>query len=263
MKRGALIVAAVVFAAALAHASGAEEEDSLDLSGVEVIVVRSGPLDVRVSGRGGAEVSFDDLHSRASRDPLAEFLADNGFPDGRSESRIAHKREGARLSVWLENDGLSSAPASGQISLRAPRDIELIVETGSGKVLVDRLEGRKCSVRTVSGRVRLYHVRGRISAESVSGSIDLDSTEGGIKARSVSGSITGRGLRLTDESSFSTVSGSVDVELDSALDDLSFDLHSVSGSITVGGIRAERGLKMGFGRTRVKGNTVSGSLLFE
>jgi hypothetical protein len=222
--------------------------------------VRSGPLDVRVTGRGGADVSLD---SPASRDPLTDFFTDNGLSEGRSETRIAHKREGTRLSVWLEDNGLFSAPASGQIRLRAPRDIELVVETGSGKVFVDRVEGRKCSVRTVSGRVRLYHVRGRVSAESVSGSIDLYSTQGGIKARSVSGSITGRGLRLTDESSFSTVSGSVDVELDSALDDLSFDLHSVSGSITVGSIRAERGLKIGFGRTLVRGTTVSGSMLFE
>ncbi len=260
MKRLTLIVAALVCAASLASASGAEEDSPLDLSGIDVIVVRSGPLDVRVSGRDGAEVTLD---SETSHDSQPDFFSDNGLSDDRSGTRIAHKREGSRLSVWLESDELFPAAASGQIRLHAPAGTELIVESGSGRVFVDRLESRKCSVRTVSGRVRLYHVRGRISANSVSGSIDLDSTEGGVKARTVSGSITGRGLRLTDDSDFSSVSGSVDVELDSALEDLGFDLHSVSGSITVGAIRAERGLRMGFGRTLVRGHTVSGSISFQ
>jgi len=231
MKQFSLVAAALFCAACLASASGAEEDNAIDLFGIEVIVVRSGALDVRVSGGDGAEVSLDTQQA-------PDFFTDNG-----SGSRIVHKRDGSRLIVWLENDGLFPAPASGQIRVRAPRDTELIVETGSGRVLVDRLESGRRSVRTVSGRVRFRSVSGRFSAESISGGIDLDSTEGGINAR--------------------TVSGIIDIELDSALEDLDFDLHSVSGSITVGAIRAERGLRMGFGRTLVRGHTVSGSLSFQ
>jgi hypothetical protein len=251
MKRLTAIAAALVCAACLASASGAEEDSAMDLSGIQVIVVRAGPLDVRVSGGDRSEVSLD-------AQPAPGF-----FSDSASGSRVVHKRRGSRLTVWLENDGLFPSPASGQIRVHASRDSELIVETGSGKVFVDSLEGGKCSVRTISGRVRLYRVRGRLSAESVSGSIDLDSTEGGVNARTVSGSITGRGLHLTDDSAFSSISGSIEVELDSALEDLGFDLHSVSGSITVGAIRAERGLRMGFGRTLVRGHTISGSMSFQ
>jgi len=70
-------------------------------------------------------------------------------------------------------------------------------------------------------------------------------------------------LRLTSDSSFSSVSGNIDIELDSDLEDLGFDLKSVSGSITVGSIRTERGLRMGFGRTLVRGRTISGALAFQ
>ena len=251
MKRFTLIAAVLACGACLASASGAEEDSALDLSGIEAIVVRAGPFDVRVSGGDRSEVSLD---SQAAPD----FFSDNA-----SASRIVRRRHGSRLTVWLENDLLLPSPSSGQIRIRAPRDTELIVETGSGRVFVDRLEGGKCSVRTVSGRVRLYHVRGRLSAESVSGSIDLEFTEGRVNARTVSGSITGRGLHLTGDSAFSSISGSIDVELDSALEDLGFDLHSVSGSITVGAIRAERGLRMGFGKALVSGHTISGSMSFQ
>ncbi len=251
MKCFILIAAALACAAPLACASGDEEDSSTGFSGIGVIVVRSGALDVRVSGGDGTDVCLDTRQS-------PDLSSDRG-----SESRIVHKRDGARLTVWLENDGLFPAPVSGQIRVLAPRDTELILETGSGRVFVDRLESDKCRVRTVSGRVRLYRVSGLLTAETVSGSIDLDSTQGGVIARTVSGSITGRGLRLMDDSAFSSISGTIDVELDSPIEDLAFDLHSVSGSITVGAIRTERGLRIGFGRTLVSGNTVSGSLSFQ
>ena len=58
MKRLILAAAALACAASLASASGTEEDSTVDLSGIEVIVVRSGSLDVRVSGSDGAEVSL-------------------------------------------------------------------------------------------------------------------------------------------------------------------------------------------------------------
>ena len=264
MKRLTLAAAALACAAALVSASGSGEDIPVDLSGIRAIVVRSGTLDVRISGTDASEVS---LEPRVSRDSASDFLAGNGLSDGDPGTpvgtRVVARREGSRLIVRLESDDLFPAPASGEIRLRAPRDTVLVVETGSGRVFVDRLESRSCSVRTVSGRVRLYRVRGRLAAESVSGSVDFDSTEGSLDARTVSGRITGRGLRLTDDSSFSSVSGSIDVELDAGPDDLGFDLHSVSGSITVGEIRTVRGLRMGFGKTLVRGRTVSGALSFQ
>lgn len=250
MKRFAMLAVALFGAASLAGASGAEEDGPTDYSGIDIIVVRSGPLDVIVGSAGGAEVSLETPQT-------ADFFHDDG-----SGSRVVRQRDGSRLTVGLENGGLFRAPASGEIRLRAPRDASLLVETGSGRVLVDGLESTRCRVRTVSGRVQLDHVRGRFSASSVSGSIDLDSTEGSVEARTVSGSITGRNVRLTDDSEFSSISGGIDIELDSALEDFSFALRSLSGSITVGALRAMRGLRMGFGRTLVRGSTVSGSMAF-
>ena len=135
------------------------------------------------------------------------------------------RREGSRLFVWTESDGLFASILSGQIWIRAPHDTDVIVETSSGRVSVDGMASGHCSVHTISGRIRLHHLHGRLSAESVTGTIDI--------------------------------------ELDSDLEDLGFDLKSVSGSITVGSIRTERGLRMGFGRFLVRGRTISGALAFQ
>jgi hypothetical protein len=49
------------------------------------------------------------------------------------------------------------------------------------------------------------------------------------------------------------------VRFDTPLEDLRFDLSTLSGRIVVGAIRAEKGLRMGNGRVLVRGHTVSGS----
>jgi hypothetical protein len=241
MKRSTQIAAAFLLAAALASASGSEEEGLFDTYGVETIVVRSGALDVRVSGGDNPEATFD-----------SDWSTD----------RIVQRRDGPRLSVWVEHGGLFPSPESGQIRIRAPRGTDVRVESGAGRVFVDGIEGGTYSVHTVSGRIRVDHVRGRLSVDSVSGGIDMDSMEGSVNAKTVSGGIAGRNVCLDGDSSFSSVSGNVDVELDSSIEDFAFDLKSVSGSITVGEIRAERGLRMGFGRPLVRGHTISGALSF-
>jgi len=136
-----------------------------------------------------------------------------------------HRRDGSRLFVWTENDGLFPSILSGQIWIRAPHDTDVIVETSSGRLSVDGMASGHCSVHTVSGRIRLYHIQGRLSAESGSGTIDI--------------------------------------EFDSDFENLGFDLKSVSGSITVGSIRTDRGLRMGFGRFLVRGHTISGALALQ
>jgi hypothetical protein len=51
------------------------------------------------------------------------------------------------------------------------------------------------------------------------------------------------------------------IQMGGTFDDLRFDLSTLSGRIVVGNIRAEKGLRMGFGRTSVRGHSVSGSLI--
>jgi hypothetical protein len=250
MTWSALIAAALFFSAACAGASGTGEDEPTDAPGIHVIVIRSGSLDVSVSGAENGTVS---LHAET---------AAGSFLDDEPAVRVLHRRQGARLRVWVENDGLFESSPTGQVRISTPRDADIVVETSSGRVSVDGMSGGKCSVRTISGRIRVHHARGRLSMSSVSGSIDMDAAEGSVDARTVSGGIRGRGLTLTGDSSFSSVSGNIEMQLDSGVEMLAYDLKSVSGSITIGSIRAERGLRMGFGGPLVKGHTVSGALSF-
>jgi hypothetical protein len=239
MLRKGQIAAALLLFSALAYASGSEEDGPIDTQGVHVIVVRSGSVDVQVTAGGGPEV----------------------FPE--PGYRLVRQRDGSRLNVWVKSDGLFPPAGTGHVLVHAPRGTDVSVESTSGRILLEGIDGGSCRVSSVSGRIRLRHVRGGCSIHTVSGGVDLDSVEGSISARTVSGRIAGRRVNLTADSSFFSVSGDIEIGLTPALEALAFDLSSVSGRITVGEIRAEKGLRMGFGSTRVRGQTISGALSFQ
>ena len=253
MKRAAFALAILALPAFLACASGEEEGAFLpvDGAGVRTVEVRSGPVDVAVAPGEAASVVLDS-------DVTTDFPWDDA-----SGCRLRVERDGQRLYACIETDGPLSTGATGRLLVRVPPGASILVRTSSGGVTVEGLRGGTIDVRTSSGSVSLRRVSGRLLVDSVSGAVQIDSGSGVVDARTVSGRIQCRRLRLSDYCQFTSVSGSIDVGLVSDLESLGFDLGSVSGSIRVGTIRAEHGLRIGFGRTFVKARTVSGSVSFQ
>jgi hypothetical protein len=243
----AALVALIVSYAAFG--SGVSEDDSFSCLGIEAVSVNAGFLNVDVSGDDGFAVSVSaDL-------PGDAFVGSRGC-------KVLHAVEGSRLRVWVENERPFDGRPEGTLVIQCPRDVGLKVETISGRIAVERMNAGHCVLRTVSGGINLDDSRGAMSAASVSGEIKLDADEGRVTSKTVSGAISGRGLVLEEGSSFSTISGNVDVRLDMPLETVRFDLRSLSGRIVVGSVRAERGLRMGTDGALVRGQSVSGALIF-
>jgi DUF4097 and DUF4098 domain-containing protein YvlB len=188
--------------------------------------------------------------------PEESFFESRGY-------RVLHSVDGSRLSVWIERDeGLFSGGRGGKLLFHVPDGTLVRVETVSGTVHVRGLESEILRVRSVSGSIGVKGIRGALDVSSVSGAISIERLQGAIIARTVSGSIDGRGIELTHDAKFASTSGSIDMRLENALEDLSFDLSSVSGSLKVGSISARRGLRMGEGQIMVRGETISGSQMY-
>jgi hypothetical protein len=236
--------------AGTASCSGIGEADSFSLVGVNSIQVRAGSLDIEVHATDVFGVSVN------------ANLPQQSLFDSRSY-RLMHRQSGSSLEVWVESDNFFGITRSGRIRLEVPRDANLRLETSSGSIAVDGIEGAGCIARSVSGSVTVRDVQGNLDLNSVSGTIAIDSVEGRVQAQTISGGIRGSGVLPTESSNFTSVSGSINVKLDAALDDLRFDLSTVSGAIVIGKILAERGLKMGFGGVTIKAHSVSGSLNFQ
>jgi hypothetical protein len=248
MRHRVLVLLALLLGAAgAAMASGTDEENQFSSLGIDTVSVKAESLDVEVQGSRGPSVS------------MAAWI--DGEPSFESQGiRIRHERSGSSLRVWVERTRLLfGAFARGRIELQVPRGTRLLVESVSGSISTEGCERAQLSLGSISGRISVRDSRGTLTISTVSGAVSLESVSGRIAARTISGSIVARRTELTDDASFSSISGRIDVDLDTALDRLRFDLSSVSGSITIGNIKTAKGLRMGSGPVTLTGRTVSGS----
>lgn len=152
--------------------------------------------------------------------------------------------DGDVLDVEAECDGIpffGSCAVSYEITV--PEGIRVDVETVSGRISVDGLDG-ELELSTTSGAVRVSDNVGDVDVETTSGRIELDGVRGAVEAESVSGDIVvaGRGESLTA----STTSGRVDAS--------EFEAETVSAESTSGDVA------LGGGFTTAEASSVSGRI---
>jgi DUF4097 and DUF4098 domain-containing protein YvlB len=249
MKRTGLAILLALAAALAAGAAGAREPD-FTIPGISSIQVKAGALDVSVIGE-----DTDTVTMRAE-------LPQDSFFDHRDYD-IVHEVKGSQLRIRIETQRVFAVADQGRITLIVPRDTSLRIESTSGTVSLQGLERTAASASTNSGEIRVRDAKGEIVVSTVSGRISLEGTDGRVDAHTVSGRIRGERVRLSSDSTFNTVSGDITIGLDTPIDNLRFDLATISGAVRVGKLRTHRGLHMGFGDVSVTGSSVSGSIRFQ
>lgn len=201
--------------------------------------------------------------------------------------QIEARRPGSG-SVFIGFGSFTSPTA--RIVANIPRDTNLMVRSGDGSILVERVNGR-LELRTDDGSIKTLETAGDLLAESRDGPIHLEEIEGRVEARTSDGSVrlTGtpavvrarsedggitmrirRGAAMTADWMIATADGSITMELP---DDFDADIEAEPGSdgrarseLTLievtGGTRAERTLRgqLGKGGHRLTLRTNDGSI---
>ncbi len=161
-----------------------------------------------------------------------------------SRIEVLTNRSGNRIDVTARQSGQTSRFGFNGVSPRAkliatvPRKIDLVVKSGDGSLVVERLDG-KLDLRTGDGSIRAIETSGQLLAESEDGSIEIDDVAGQVEARTRDGSlhVSGtpsvlraqsgdgsvvlkirRGTVMTDDWTVSTDDGSISVELPDRFD---------------------------------------------
>jgi hypothetical protein len=127
---------------------------------------------------------------------------------------------------------------STKFVVNVPRKTNLVVRTGDGSILVERVDGR-LELRSGDGRIKAVETSGELIADSGDGSIQIDDvtgrvdvhtgdgslrisgTPGGLKAHSGDGSIVlrvRRGAVMTEDWLVTTGDGSISAELPEGFD---------------------------------------------
>lgn len=124
-------------------------------------------------------------------------------------SHLTVRVEPPEKSGWF-SWGADSRMGETTLRLSVPRRAELEIEVVSASVDVDGTAGRRLSVESVSGALRLAGQPGECDLSSVSGRIEVGGCRERLDVESVSGNVRVR--ESGGELEFETVSGDIDVE---------------------------------------------------
>lgn len=152
---------------------------------------------------------------------------------------------------------ISGLTSSGSINVNQIVG-DLNLKSSSGGQSINNLKG-SVNCKASSGSLKLNGVKGDIKAVTSSGSIRLEDVKGSLNLISSSGSQNGNNILLSANSSFTSSSGSISMNLKNDMEDLTFDLSASSGSLRAKGSSGSKNLKGGSGPIYVKGSSVSGS----
>jgi len=152
------------------------------------------------------------------------------------------------INALAGNGSISANGIRGNITTKTLRGYQRINNT-NGQVNIESKEG-DLSLNTVNGNVK---------AKSETGSIQIDQVTGAINLTSVTGNQSGKGNRLTGESSFISSSGNIHVQLNNAREGLSFFLSATSGHLKAKGTIGRRTLVIDNGGIKVTGKSGAGS----
>jgi hypothetical protein len=130
-------------------------------------------------------------------------------------------------------NGVSILSETSKLEFIVPNNIDVKMNSDLGDIDVNGLK---------ANTIKLYTALGDITAENVSGNIDLNTDLGDISMNDLSGKINsvtslgdiqGEHILLSDNSTFNTSLGDIDIQLSNTLSDCSLELSSSLGKVKV------------------------------
>ncbi len=157
------------------------------------------------------------------------------------------------MSVPLDID-----TASGSIGI-GDSDTGKLLASASGAITLENSKG-DAVITTASGSISLKDIQGAIKAQSASGSIRVSRFTGRLYLDSASGAIFGESVKLSGESTFESISGSIKLNLENRDSDFTISAKTVSGGMAIFDSNARGDFHSGSGAWALSLKTVSGSI---
>ncbi len=116
--------------------------------------------------------------------------------DAVSKIQVIADRTGNRVQVEARHPGGRTSfvgfgsfrSPSAKLIANIPRKTNLVVRSGDGSILAERIDGR-LELRTTDGSIRAVETSGELLAETGDGSIQLDDVSGRVEARTNDGTV--------------------------------------------------------------------------
>lgn len=168
-------------------------DEKANYEGVKKIVVEGEFCDFTIVGENREDVQFEGVIKGVSR-------KENSY-------KINHRLEGDILKVWVESPRTSWGDIDGSLKFLVPQQMEIDVKNSSGDIFCENISSdctkirassgdvdvkmlhSDLDVRTSSGEITLYEIKGNLISQSSSGNHEYNKVTGNIKCVATSGEI--------------------------------------------------------------------------
>lgn len=200
---------------------------------IQRIEIESAFMEVNYEGRAGQ--TFVELNG------VLESSRSGNF-------KIEYSQEGNTLFIELDQNGLfGGGNHRALINLTGPKNLELNVNSGSGKTVVSGIEYPNLDINSGSGNIQIFMVKapsinlevgsgsiegynliGNVDAEASSGKVEIDQMEGNLDIEASSGAIQVR--RLSGKLNVEMSSGNLEMGDVTEIESLKVSSGNISGS---------------------------------
>lgn len=162
--------------------------------------------------------------------------------------KIEYSQEGNSLFIELDQQGvLGGGNHRAKVNLVGPKELELKVNSGSGKTVISGIEYSNLDINAGSGSIQVYMVKapsihlqvgsgsilgnnliGNVNAQASSGKVEIDQMEGDLDIEASSGAIQVR--RLSGKLNVEMSSGNLEMVDVSEIERLKISSGNISGS---------------------------------
>lgn len=267
---------------------GKNELAKISLNGNKLVIDKTDNITSLFDFRMGDRTSYIEIYAPAS----FYEVADKNFEISTISGEILFQND-----IVLNTDKLKLETSSGDIEVSNLTSNSLEASTISGSVFASGIKSEKTNAQTASGDIQLQDIKGKLEATTISGSMDIiggndkinlgttsgyinlskadgvvnvntisgevqiTESKGGANIESASGNVYYFCNALTEDSDFSTISGSLNISIPEN-SNVEFDATTVSGYISTffGNGEKEFKKKIGDGSVNLQAETVSGSI---
>lgn len=204
-----------------------------DFSGIEHIEIESAFMEVNYTGQEGQSI--------VELDGLLESSRSGNF-------KIEYYQEGNTLHVELDKNGMfGGGNHRAVLTIVGPKNVDLDIESGSGKTVVSGVEYPELEISSGSGNIQAmmlkvadidleigsgsiqaYNIIGNVEAFASSGKVEIDQMEGKLDVKASSGAVDVK--RLDGKLNVEMSSGNVSLTDVAELESLKVSSGNISGT---------------------------------
>ena len=230
--------------------------------GVKSLVFKGDKCDLLVRGSERSDVSMKYEYQLKAKGVF------NRKNHGNCE--LSYERRDSVLTIHLEREeqkinGVSVIFDNSVMEFNVPENIDVKMDSDLGDIDVIGLRTNTTKVYTALGDITAENISGNIDLHTDLGDISMNDLSGKINSITSLGDIDGEYILISDNSTFNTSLGDIDVQLSNSLSDCSLDLSSSLGRVKIDrpDFKKKSGsqLHIGNGKWKVKMETSLGKVI--